>query len=155
MERRVFPVHHILLVEDNPGDVRLVRESMVDWASASKLHVVTNGEDAVQFVCQTKAYADAPRPDLIILDLNLPGLSGLDVLTKLKDIPGLRRIPTIMLSSSEAEEDIRSAYELHVNVYLVKARSFAGIIKQFENIEAWLNCARLPFNSDDYKALAS
>jgi chemotaxis family two-component system response regulator Rcp1 len=136
----VLAIHHILLVEDNPGNVRLAREAMAGWASASSLHVVTNGEDAIQFVWQTNRYSDAPRPDLIILDLKLHVLSGLEVWTRLKDIPGLWQIPTIMLSNSEAEEDEKAA-EPRANAHLVKARGFAEVIKHFGNIGARPNCA--------------
>jgi CheY-like chemotaxis protein len=139
---KMFPVHHILLVEDNPGNVRLAREAMADWATAAiSLHVVTNGVDAIQFVWQTNRYTDAPRPDLIVLDLNLQRLSGLDVLKRLKDIPGLWQIPTIMLSSVEAEEHVQSAHKPYANDYLVKAHGFVEVMKHFGNIEAQLTGA--------------
>jgi two-component system, chemotaxis family, response regulator Rcp1 len=138
----MFPVHHILLVEDNPGDVRLAREAMAGWATAAiSLHVVTNGEDALQFVWQTNRYTDAPRPDLIVLDLNLQRLSGLEVLKRLKDIPGLWQIPTIMLSSVEAEEHVQSTYKPDANAYLVEAHGLVEVMKHFGNIETRLTCA--------------
>ena len=104
---------HILLVEDNPGDVRLTVEALRGAKVANELHVVGDGEEAIEFLRQERRHVDAPRPDIVLLDLNLPRLDGHDVLADIKSDPDLAKIPIIVLTSSTAERDIEQAYELH------------------------------------------
>jgi chemotaxis family two-component system response regulator Rcp1 len=135
----------ILLVEDNPGDVRLTQEAFAEARINNDLHVVNDGEAALQFMEQREEYADAPRPDLVLLDLNLPKVDGLEVLEQVKNDESLRRIPIVVLTSSEAEEDIVQSYEQHTNAYLTKPidpGEFVDVIQSFE--EFWLTLVQLP-----------
>ena len=139
----------ILLVEDNPGDVRLTREAFKQGRIENDLHVVSDGFEALSFLTQESEYADVPRPDLILLDLNLPGKDGEDVLKELKDDPTLRSIPVIVLTSSSAEEDIARSYELHANAYLTKPvdpDEFIETVRAFEKF--WFSVVRLPPEAD-------
>ena len=106
-------VVNVLLVEDDPGDVLMTREAFEHHKIRNQLHVVNDGEQALQFLHRTGEYADAPRPGLILLDLNLPRRDGLEVLAELKEDPGLRVIPVVILTTSQAEEDILRSYKLH------------------------------------------
>ncbi|MHC3438434.1 response regulator [Natrialbaceae archaeon A-gly3] len=140
----------ILLVEDNPGDVRLTKEAFEHGRIENDLHVVTDGSEALEFLNQHGEYDDAPRPDLILLDLNLPRMNGDEVLDELKDDPDLRPIPVIVLTSSKAEEDIARSYELHANAYLTKPvdpDEFIDTVRAFE--EFWFSVVRLPPEVDD------
>jgi CheY-like chemotaxis protein len=110
----------VLLVEDDPGDVLLTREAFAQHHQGAQLHVVRDGEEAMRFVCRTGDFAGAPRPALVLLDLNLPRRSGLEVLADLKADPGLRTIPVVVLTTSRAEQDILRSYQLHTNAYIVK-----------------------------------
>src|ERR687884_1433856 len=110
----------ILLVEDSPGDVRLTREALRDGKVRNNLSVVTDGVEALAFLRREGRYADAPRPDLILLDLNLPKKDGREVLAEIKADPNLRRIPVVVLTTSEAEQDIVETYNLHANCYVKK-----------------------------------
>ncbi|WP_224270903.1 response regulator [Haloprofundus salinisoli] len=135
----------VLLVEDNPDDIRLTQEAFEESGIRDELHVVHDGEQALDFLYQRGQYENAPVPRLILLDLNLPSLDGEAVLREIKDTPSLRQIPTIVLTSSEAEEDIARSYDLHANAYLVKPvdpDDFIGLARAFE--EFWLQLARLP-----------
>lgn len=135
----------ILLVEDNPGDVRLTQEAFKEGQIHNDLRVVRNGEAALDYLYQRGEYADAPRPNLILLDLNLPKVSGMEVLDEIKDDPSLRRIPVVILTGSEAEEDIVRGYELHSNAYLTKPvdpDEFIELVKSFE--EFWFTLVHLP-----------
>ncbi|OLZ41791.1 two-component system response regulator [Natrinema saccharevitans] len=135
----------ILLVEDNPGDVRLTKEAFEQGRIENDLSVVSNGAEALDYLSRRGEYADAPRPDLILLDLNLPGKDGEDVLEDLKDDPKLRSIPVIVLTSSRAEEDIAQSYELHANAYLTKPvdpDEFIETVRAFEKF--WFSVVRLP-----------
>ncbi|WP_226481184.1 response regulator [Natrinema amylolyticum] len=135
----------ILLVEDNPGDVRLTKEAFKQGRIENDLHVVSDGTEALDFLSQRDPYADAPRPDLVLLDLNLPGKDGEEVLEELKDDPALRSIPVIVLTSSRAEEDIVKSYELHANAYLTKPvdpDEFIETVRAFEKF--WFSVVRLP-----------
>ncbi len=139
----------ILLVEPNPGDARLFTESFADASIASDVHTVTNGEAALELVHQRGEYADTPRPDLILLDFQLPGTSGEAVLSELKSEPSLRSIPVIVLTSSDSEEDIARSYDLHANAYLQKPvdpEEFVELVRSFE--EFWLTFVRLPGDGD-------
>jgi two-component system response regulator len=135
----------ILLVEDNPGDVRLTREGLAEAKLANTLTVVNDGRSALELLRREAAYADATRPDLVLLDLNLPGFSGLDVLRELKADPLLRSIPIIVLSSSEAESDIARSYDLHANCYVTKPIDFTQFVDVVHAIEQfWFTIVKLP-----------
>ena len=139
----------ILLVEDNPGDARLTREAFDEGCIENTLHIVSDGVTALDFLYQRGDHVDAPRPEIVLLDLNLPRKNGDEVLKEIKDDPDLRRIPIIILTSSESEEDIIRSYDHYANAYLTKPVDpfeFIEIINQFEKI--WLSIVRLP-DSDD------
>ena len=110
----------ILLVEDNPGDVRLTREALHEWHVRNSLSVAKDGAEALAMVRQLPPYEATPRPDLILLDLNLPKLDGREVLAEMKSDPVLRRIPVVVLTTSKAEEDVLRSYDLHANSYITK-----------------------------------
>ncbi len=136
---------HILLVEDNPGDVRLTREALRGAKVANDLRVVGDGEEAIEYLRRRGRYVDAPRPDIVLLDLNLPRLDGRDVLIDIKRDPDLAKIPIIVLTSSSAERDIQSAYELHANCYISKPVDFTEFIEAVRSLEGfWLRIVRLP-----------
>jgi len=135
----------ILLVEDSPGDVRLMQEALREGKVANRVHVVRDGVQAMDFVRQQGEYADAPRPDIILLDLNLPKKDGREVLAELKADPDLRRIPVVILTTSQAEEDILRAYDLHANCYMTKPvdlGQFFALVKDIE--QYWLLMVCLP-----------
>ena len=140
----------ILLVEDNPGDVRLTREAFKEGQINNDLVVVRDGEAALDFLYQRDEYAEASRPDLILLDLNLPKIGGLEVLDAIKGDPSLRSIPVIILTGSESEEDIIRGYNAHSNAYLTKPVTpdgFIELVRTFEDF--WLTLVHLPSNPDD------
>jgi CheY-like chemotaxis protein len=127
---------HVLLVEDDPGDVLMTREAFGHYKLRNVLHVVTDGEQALQFLRRTGGYADAPRPGLILLDLNLPRRDGLEVLAELKADPELKVIPVVILTTSQAHEDILRSYSLHANAYVSKPvdfERFMDVIRQIDN----------------------
>jgi CheY-like chemotaxis protein len=127
---------HVLLVEDDPGDVLMTREAFEHNKLRNVLHVVTDGEQALQFLRQTGDYAHAPRPGLILLDLNLPRRDGLEVLAELKADPELKVIPVVILTTSQAHEDILRSYALHANAYVSKPvdfERFMDVIRQIDN----------------------
>lgn len=135
----------ILLVEDNPGDAHLTRDAFNEGRIANTLHTVSDGVKALDFLYQRGDYSDAPRPDMILLDLNLPRKNGEDVLEEVKEDRHLRHIPVVILSSSEAQDDITSAYDHHANAYLrkpVDPFEFIDMIKRLE--EFWFSIVRLP-----------
>lgn len=135
----------ILLVEDNPGDVRLTQEALKDGKVRNNLHVVEDGVAAMAFMRQEGQYANVPRPDLILLDLNLPRKDGREVLAEIKADEGLKRIPVIVLTTSQAEEDICKAYGLNANCYIAKPvdlDQFITVIKSIEDF--WLTIVKLP-----------
>lgn len=136
---------HILLVEDNPGDVRLTQEALRGARVANDLRVVGDGEEAIEYLRRRGRYVDAPRPDIILLDLNLPRLDGREVLIDIKRDSDLAKIPVIVLTSSSAERDIQSAYELHANCYISKPVNFTEFIEAVRSLEGfWLQIVRLP-----------
>ncbi|MDS0476709.1 response regulator [Natrinema sp. 1APR25-10V2] len=140
----------VLLVEPNPGDARLFSESFEDAAIACDVHSVTDGESALDFVHQRNDHADSPRPDMILLDFQLPGVSGADVLSELKSEPVLRSIPVIVMTSSASEEDIARSYDLHANAYIqkpVEPDEFIELGRSFEDF--WLTFVRLPDDQAD------
>ncbi|HEX3607672.1 MAG TPA: response regulator [Candidatus Dormibacteraeota bacterium] len=136
---------NILLVEDNPGDVRLTLEALREGRITNQLHVARNGEEAMDFVRRQGEHADAPRPDLILLDLNLPRKDGREVLEELKNDPDLHRIPVIVLTTSSAEQDILRSYDLHANCFISKPigyDDFITVVRSLENF--WLRVVCLP-----------
>ncbi len=137
-------LNEILLVEDNPGDVRLTQEGLKNTRTPHRLHVVEDGVEASDFLHRQGRYATAPRPDLIILDLNLPRKDGRELLRELKTNPSFRRIPVVVLTSSDADEDIYCAYDLHANCYITKPVDFKMFIKVVNAIEDfWFTIAKL------------
>jgi CheY-like chemotaxis protein len=135
----------ILLVEDNPADVRLTLETMKEVKVANRINVVTDGEQATAFLLRKGEYQDAPKPDLVILDLNLPRKDGREVLADLKGDPNLRRIPVVILTTSTRDEDIFTAYDLAANCYInkpVDLDEFNKIVQSIENF--WLTIVKLP-----------
>lgn len=135
----------ILLAEDNPGDVRLAQKALKEGKLANNLHITTDGVEVLQFLRQEGEYADVPRPDIILLDLNMPRKDGQDVLKELKDDDDLGRIPVVVLTSSESEEDIAKSYELNANAYLTKPVDFDGFIDIVTTLEDfWFKVVKLP-----------
>jgi CheY-like chemotaxis protein len=144
METIYEPIE-ILLVEDNLGDVRLTQEVLNDGKVRNNMSVVKDGMDAVSFLQQTGEYADAPRPDIILLDLNLPKKDGREVLAEIKDDSDLKNIPVVVLTTSSAEQDIFKAYDLHANCYITKPVDLDQFIKVIRSIEDfWLTIVKLP-----------
>ena len=138
-------VAEILLVEDNPGDVRLTREAMAEANVLNNLHVAADGEQALQFLNREGPYQDAPRPDLILLDLNLPRKDGREVLRVIKSTAELKRIPVVILTTSKADEDIARTYDLHANCYITKPMDLDQFINVVKHIEGfWLGIVALP-----------
>jgi two-component system, chemotaxis family, response regulator Rcp1 len=136
---------HVLLVEDSPGDVRLTQEAFREANRAIQLHVANDGVEAMAFLRQQGPHAMAPRPDLILLDLNLPKMDGREVLAHIKEDDGLKTIPTVILTTSEAEADIVKSYELQANCYLskpVELDAFEALVKSINDF--WLTKAKLP-----------
>ena len=135
----------ILLVEDNPGDVRLIQEALRDGKVWNNPHVVTDGEAALDFVYRRGTFTDAPRPDMILLDLNLPKKDGREVLATIKGDPELKRIPVVVLTTSKEEEDVLRAYNLAANCYVTKPVEFDQFMKVIRMIEDfWLTIVALP-----------
>jgi two-component system response regulator len=135
----------ILLVEDNPGDVRLTTEAFKDGKVHNNLNVVGDGVEALAFLRKEGKYANAVRPDLVLLDLNLPRKDGRQVLEEIKADPKLRRIPVVILTTSQAEEDILKAYNYNANCYINKPIGFDEFIKVVQSIENfWLTIVKLP-----------
>ncbi|WP_418285074.1 response regulator [Halorubrum sp. DTA46] len=142
----------VLLIEDNPGDIRLTQEAFSQSHIATSLHVVNDGIEALDFLNKRDTYEAVPRPDLVLLDLNLPRKSGAEFLEELEEEPPhLAHIPVIVLTSSQAEEDIVKSYELQANAYMTKPvdpSEFIATIKSFENF--WLEIVELPPAGDGY-----
>lgn len=135
----------ILLVEDNPGDVRLTAEALRENKFRNKLNVVGDGVEAMAYVRREGKYSDAPRPDLILLDLNLPKKDGREVLAEIKTDEDLKRIPVVILTTSKAEEDIIKTYNHHANCYVTKPVELEQFIKVVKTIqEFWLTIVSLP-----------
>lgn len=135
----------ILLVEDNPGDVRLTVEALKDSKVHTRLHVVSDGVEAMNYLRRHGQYSDMPRPDIVLLDLNLPRKDGRQVLQEIKEDEDLRRIPVVILTTSDDEHDILKSYDLHANCYITKPidlRQFATIVKAIESF--WFMVVKLP-----------
>jgi chemotaxis family two-component system response regulator Rcp1 len=135
----------VLLVEDSPGDVRLTKEAFRDAKASINLHVAFDGVEAMAFLRHEGAHANAPRPDFILLDLNLPRMDGREVLTHIKNDESLRTIPTVILTTSEDEADVVKSYQLQANCYLNKPVEFDAFERVVRSInDFWLNTAKLP-----------
>jgi two-component system, chemotaxis family, response regulator Rcp1 len=138
----------VLLVEDSPGDVRLTQEAFRDANMSIRLHVASDGVEAMAYLRKEGTHVDAIRPDLILLDLNLPRMDGREVLAYIKEDDGLKTIPTVILTTSEAEADIVKSYQLHANCYLskpVQLDAFESLVKSINDF--WLTAAKLPQRS--------
>src|ERR1700690_2700440 len=145
-KRRYEDMHkEVLLVEDSPGDVRLTQEAFRDANKSVRLHVAADGVEAMAFLKREGAHAYAPRPDIILLDLNLPKMDGREVLAHIKEDKNLKTIPTVILTTSEAETDIVKSYQLQANCYLTKPvqfDEFASLVKIINDF--WLTRVKLP-----------
>jgi CheY-like chemotaxis protein len=140
----VIPIE-ILLIEDNPGDVRLTQEALREGKVINNLNVVSDGEAALEFLRRKGPYAKATRPDVILLDLNLPRKDGREVLAEIKEDPDLKRIPVVVITSSSAEEDVLRSYNLHANCYISKPvdlEQFIAVVKSIEDF--WMGIVKLP-----------
>lgn len=136
---------NILLVEDNPADMRLVREALTERDSSTALHWVPDGDAALDFLHRRGDHVDAPLPDLVLLDLNLPGISGKEVLSAIKQDPRLNTIPVVVLTSSAARQDVLDAYGAHSNAYMVKPTDFDAYLCLVDRLQAyWLSAVLLP-----------
>ena len=135
----------ILLVEDNPGDVRLTMEAFKEAKVRNHISSVGDGEEALLFLRRKGKYAEVARPDIVLLDLNLPKKDGREVLAEVKEDPNLKRIPVVILTTSQAEQDVLKSYNLHANCYItkpVKLEEFIGVAKSIEDF--WLSIVKLP-----------
>jgi CheY-like chemotaxis protein len=138
----------VLLVEDSPGDLRLTREAFQEVNPLISLHMVNDGVEAMAFLTHEGDYVNAPRPDLILLDLNLPRMDGREVLAHIKEDAGLRTIPTVILTSSEAESDVIKSYQLQANCYLSKPMHFEAFHTLVKSInDFWLTRVKLPVSA--------
>ncbi|MDY6930435.1 MAG: response regulator [Halobacteriota archaeon] len=143
-EEHLKPIE-ILLVEDNPGDVRLTQEAFKEGKIKNNLYVAKDGIEAIEFLRHQGEYSDSPRPDLILLDLNMPRKSGKEVLEEVKADEELRRIPVVILTTSKAEEDIFRSYDLHANCFITKPVDMDQFIEVVKFIECfWFTVVRLP-----------
>ena len=143
-QSRINPIQ-ILLVEDNYGDIHLAKEALKESKVYSKLNVVMDGQEAIDYLRKEKNYADAIRPDLILLDLNLPKKSGVEVLEEIKNDTSLRLIPVVVLTSSEEDVDIIKTYSLHANCYITKPVNLDRLFTIVKNIEEfWFTVVKLP-----------
>jgi CheY-like chemotaxis protein len=143
-DRQGEPVE-ILLAEDNPGDAKLTRKALEQGKVINNLHVVTDGVEAMAYLRREGKYAHRPRPDLVLLDLNMPRKDGREVLQDIKSDDDLRRIPVVVMTSSEAEEDIVQSYDLHANAYVTKPIDFDGFLDVVGSLEDfWLSVVKMP-----------
>jgi CheY-like chemotaxis protein len=139
------PPVEILLVEDNPGDYRLTQEALREGKVYNNLHWVQDGVEALEFLRQRGRYGDVPRPDIVLLDLNLPKKDGREVLSEIKSDESLRAIPVVILTTSQAEEDVLRSYDLHANCYVTKPVDLEKFITVVQSIDRfWLTIATLP-----------
>lgn len=135
----------VLLVEDDPGDVLMTQEAFADYKIANRLTVVTNGEDAIAYMRKQGRFATVATPDLVLLDLNLPRRDGREVLRDIKQDPELRRVPVVVLTTSEAEEDVLASYDLHANAYVRKPVDFEQFVAAVRAIDDFfITVVRLP-----------
>jgi CheY-like chemotaxis protein len=139
----------VLLVEDSPGDVRLTREALKDAKMHINLSVVSDGAEAMAFLRREKQHLTAPRPDLILLDLNLPKKDGRDVLKEIKESEDMKSIPVVILTTSASPLDVEQSYKLHANCYITKPVNLQGFIKVVQSIDSfWLSIVKLPSKLD-------
>ena len=144
LEGNTMPIE-ILLVEDSPGDVRLTREAFKDARVLVNLQVAGDGEEAMAFLKREGKYSSKPRPDIILLDLNLPKKDGRAVLAEIKEDPKLQTIPVVILTTSASEADVLKSYSLHANCYITKPVDLDGFLKVVKSIDGfWLSVVRLP-----------
>jgi len=144
-ERKAAPPVEILLVEDNPGDVRLTKEALKEGKVYNNLHWAKDGVEALEFLKRQGKHAKAPRPDIILLDLNLPKKDGREVLAVVKNDADLKHIPVVVLTTSEAEEDVLKSYSLHANCYVTKPVDLEKFIHVVQSIDRfWLTVVTLP-----------
>ncbi len=142
-------VINVLLVEDDPGDVLMTREAFEEYLD-NRLDVVSDGAEALEYLRREGQYADAPRPDLVLLDLNLPRRDGREVLAEVKADETLQHIPVIVLSTSRADEDVLRSYQLHANAYVTKPVDFDGFIEAIKQIDHFfVSVVQLPSASED------
>jgi two-component system, chemotaxis family, response regulator Rcp1 len=135
----------VLLVEDSPGDVRLTREAFKDAKVHINLHVASDGTEAMDFLNREGKHANVPRPDLILLDLNLPKKDGREVLKEIKENPALKSIPVVILTTSSSDADILRSYRLHANCYITKPVGLDGFLEVVKSIDSfWLSVVKLP-----------
>jgi chemotaxis family two-component system response regulator Rcp1 len=147
MDNESLRVLNILLVEDNPADIRLTKEVLKEGKIINNLNVVMDGEEALSFLKRKGPYKNIILPDIILLDLNLPKKDGREVLTEIKDDPNLKYIPVIVLTTSAAEQDVLNMYAHHANCYITKPVDFNQFIKVIRSIENfWLTIVKLPHN---------
>lgn len=146
-DRSTVRPREILLIEDSPSDADLAREALGQGKILNNLHFVEDGVEAMKFLRRKEPYLRVPRPDLILLDLNLPKKTGVEVLTEIKTDPSLKLIPVVILSTSAAQEDIIQSYSLHANCYITKPVDFVQFTKVIRLIEEfWLAVVQLPVN---------
>ncbi len=149
MEKSLFNRIDILIVEDNKGDARLIREVLNETKIFNSLFIVNDGVEAMDFLTKKGKYENAPKPDLIILDLNLPKKDGREVLAEIKDNDELKRIPVVIMTISQAEEDILRSYDLHANCYVTKPIDLNQFIKVIKSIEEfWFTIVKLPSKNE-------
>lgn len=135
----------ILLVEDNPGDVRLTKEALLEGRVLNRIHVAWDGVEALEFLHREGKFADAPRPDIILLDLNMPRMDGRECLARIKSDPELHRIPVVILTTSEADQDVFRSYDLHANCYISKPVDLEQFMKVVKTIKQfWFTIVHLP-----------
>lgn len=145
MSSEAGPLIEILMVEDNPGDVELAREALTEASMRKNLTVVEDGEQGLSLLRREGRFENAQRPDLILLDLNLPTIDGREVLAEIKSDPDLRRIPVVILTSSQDENDVSQTYDLHANAYVVKPVDLDKYMQVIKAVEGfWLGFVKLP-----------
>ena len=150
---RAAPPVEILLVEDNPADVRLTKEALKEGKVYSNLHWAKDGVEALEFLRRQGKFADSPRPDIILLDLNLPKKDGREVLQEVKSDDKLKRIPVVILTTSKAEEDVLKSYNLHANCYVTKPVDLEQFIRVVKSIDTfWLTVVTLPNGDYPHRA---
>lgn len=138
----------ILLVEDNPADIDLTKEALEECKFVNNLHIISDGENALAFLRKEKNFRDKPRPDLILLDLNLPKIDGREILAEIKNDDNLKQIPVVILTTSESIEDITEMYKLHANCYITKPVDINQFIKVVQSIgDFWFSIVKLPLES--------
>jgi two-component system, chemotaxis family, response regulator Rcp1 len=135
----------ILLVEDNPADIRLTREALMEWKRPSRLHVAKDGEEALEFLRREGRFSAAPRPDIVIIDLNLPRKDGRELLAEMKQDDSLKCLPVVVLTTSRAEQDISRTYEMHANCYVIKPSGLEEFMAAIRSIDTfWSEVVTLP-----------